>query len=200
MKPMSHSGKQSGAVLIVALLFLVILTILGITAMTATTFEERMAGNTRDVGLAFQAAEAAMRDARRDINGIVISGTPQRSSPVIPAQFGDGSAAPEGTCGSGLYVGLCRPTAYVGSANAVLPAMPNHSMTGAPSVGYGTYTNAPAVAGVSNQPRYVVEIFCLPRHDSSLGDPTFCNFYRITARGYGRSANTQVTLQEVFLR
>ena len=65
-------SRQHGAVLIVALLFLVILTILGVTAMTATTFEEKISGNTRDLNVAFQAAEAALRDARRDINGIVI--------------------------------------------------------------------------------------------------------------------------------
>lgn len=53
---------QSGAALIVALIFLVILTLLGITAATVTGLEERMAGNTRDRDLAFESAEAAMRD------------------------------------------------------------------------------------------------------------------------------------------
>src|SRR3954468_22751465 len=61
-------GRQNGAVLIVSLLFLVILTILGITAMSGTTLEHRMAGNTRDQAIAMQAAEAALRDARRDVN------------------------------------------------------------------------------------------------------------------------------------
>src|SRR5688572_9206262 len=60
--------RQRGAVLIVALLFLVMLTLLGVTAMTSSTMEERMAGNARDNGVAFQAAEAALRDARRDLD------------------------------------------------------------------------------------------------------------------------------------
>ena len=63
MKPV-HRNAQRGAVLVIALLFLTILTILGVTAMTTTTYEERLAGNARDSGTAFQAAEAALRDAK----------------------------------------------------------------------------------------------------------------------------------------
>jgi type IV pilus assembly protein PilX len=40
-----------------------VMTVLGITAMQVTRMEERMAGNSRDVNLAFQAAEAGLRDA-----------------------------------------------------------------------------------------------------------------------------------------
>ena len=44
---------------------LLVMTVLGITAMQVTRMEERMAGNSRDVNLAFQGAEAGLRDARR---------------------------------------------------------------------------------------------------------------------------------------
>jgi type IV pilus assembly protein PilX len=190
--------NQRGAVLIIALLFLVILTILGVTAMTATTFEERMAGNTRDIGVAFQAAEAALRDARRDINGIVIPpSTAARNPSMHPSQFGDGSGTNNGTC---TNTGLCRPHNYTASANAILPGVLSVNMQAAPSVAYGTYTGAPALVGVSAQPRYIIEIFCLPRHDDTIGGQAYCNFYRITARGYGGNPNTQITLQEIFLR
>jgi type IV pilus assembly protein PilX len=53
--------NERGAVLIVSLMILVILTLLGITAMQTTTFQEKMAGNMRSRELAFQAAEAALR-------------------------------------------------------------------------------------------------------------------------------------------
>lgn len=56
-------SRQQGATLAVALIFLVILTLLGLTAMSVTTMEERMSGNTRDHNLAFQGAETALRDA-----------------------------------------------------------------------------------------------------------------------------------------
>jgi type IV pilus assembly protein PilX len=56
---------QRGAVLVVGLIFLVILTLMGVTAMRTTNLEERMAGNTYDRHIAFQAAEAALREAER---------------------------------------------------------------------------------------------------------------------------------------
>ena len=55
-------SRQRGVVLVTGLIFLVILTLLGVTAMQTTILEERMAGNLRDENLAFQAAEAALRE------------------------------------------------------------------------------------------------------------------------------------------
>lgn len=59
------TGREHGAVLIVALIFLVIMTVLGVTAMRTTTLQERMAGNVRDSNLAFQSAEAALREGEQ---------------------------------------------------------------------------------------------------------------------------------------
>lgn len=53
---------QTGAALVVALVFLLVMTVLGVTSMSTTTLQERMAGNFRDNHLAFQAAEAALRE------------------------------------------------------------------------------------------------------------------------------------------
>jgi type IV pilus assembly protein PilX len=44
----------------------------GVTAMQSTTMEERMAGNTRDASLAFQAAEAAVREAENYLTQAVV--------------------------------------------------------------------------------------------------------------------------------
>lgn len=188
-------SRQHGAVLIVALLFLVILTVLGVTAMTATTFEEKISGNTRDLNVAFQAAEAALRDARRDINGIVIPPFAAPRNPPISGASGFGN--PVGSPGTCTATGLCFP-----AASGPIPPLLNVNMTAAPSVAYGTYSGIPALTGVSTQPRYFIEVLCLPAAGTSLGGTAinFCNFYRITARGYGANPNTQVTLQEVYLR
>lgn len=56
-------AAQRASALIIALIFLLLLTLLGTTAMRSTSMQERMAGNTRDWNLAFQAAEAALRQA-----------------------------------------------------------------------------------------------------------------------------------------
>ena len=202
MKPVHRNG-QRGAVLVIALLFLTILTILGVTAMTATTFEEKMAGNTRDTAVAFQAAEAALRDGRRDINGIVANGAPTIArTPAIVGKTGFGSGVvdiDDGSCGVGTAppqtLGLCRPWPY--DAAAGIPPKLNNT---AVFVTYGTYTGAPQLLGLSSPPRYFIEVICLPQYGASLGDPSFCNFYRITARGFGNNPNTQVTVQEIFLK
>ena len=59
--------RHSGATLVIAMLMLLVLTVLGLASMTMTRFEERMAGNSRDVNLAFQGAEAGLRDAEERI-------------------------------------------------------------------------------------------------------------------------------------
>ena len=52
---------QSGAVLAISLIILLLLTLIGLTAAQVTGLEEKMAGNLRDRNLAFQAAESALR-------------------------------------------------------------------------------------------------------------------------------------------
>ena len=206
MTTLQGDRRERGAVLIVTLLFLVVLTMLGVTAMTSTTMEERMAGNTRDASLALQAAEAALRDARRDISGIPLVAGTARPFPVHISQFGSGAA---GSCNSGGdYAGLCLPADlnYPRNLGTILPviALTTDKMQNDPSVEYGKFTGAAKVASTGGatfslvrQPRYLVEGFCLQQSGESLESK--CNFFRITARGYGRSPNTRVTLQEVFL-
>ncbi|MBV1790120.1 hypothetical protein KQ940_18850 [Marinobacterium sp. D7] len=59
-KPMTVA-RESGAVLIVALIMLLLISIVGVGAMQSSSMEERMAGNLYDRHTAFQAAEAALR-------------------------------------------------------------------------------------------------------------------------------------------
>lgn len=73
--------NQSGAALITCLLFLMIMTLLGVSSMSSSTMEEKMAGNTRNKHLSFHSAESAIRVAEdwvEDsplIKGIVADGT-----------------------------------------------------------------------------------------------------------------------------
>jgi type IV pilus assembly protein PilX len=53
-------SSQRGITLLIALIFLLVLSMLGIWGMTTNSLQERMAGNTRNRDLAFQAAEAAL--------------------------------------------------------------------------------------------------------------------------------------------
>lgn len=56
-------SRQSGAALIVSLIFLLLMTLLSTSTMRSATMQEKMAGNTRDYNLGFQSAEAALREA-----------------------------------------------------------------------------------------------------------------------------------------
>lgn len=60
------SGQESGAALVMGLIFLVLMTMLGVTAFGISSMEERMSGHARDRLLAFQAAEAALRDCEQN--------------------------------------------------------------------------------------------------------------------------------------
>lgn len=58
-------ARQRGSALIVALVFLLAMTLIGVTAVQGTAQQESMAGNAREKNLAFQAAEAGLREGER---------------------------------------------------------------------------------------------------------------------------------------
>jgi type IV pilus assembly protein PilX len=173
---------QRGVSLVIVLLFLVMLSILGTTAIQTSSLEEKMTGNERDRQIAFEAAEAALRDAEREIS---LSLTP--SSPFVS------------TC----VDGLCMPsTTAVAQWEAVdwLSATPRE---------YGAFTGAGAypVTGLANTPRYIIELLprMLPTSGNSAGlgarpSTTAGTPYRITAVGWGKRPTTQVQLQSVYVR
>lgn len=70
---MNSRKAQRGSALIVSLLILIVMTLLGLTAMGGSGLQERMAGNNRDLTLAFQAAEAALRDGETYYENTVVS-------------------------------------------------------------------------------------------------------------------------------
>lgn len=77
-KGRSPRRRERGAALLISLILLLVMTILGVTSAQTTALQERMAGNTRDREIAFQAAEAALRDGEGWLEGR-----------AIPPQSGD---------------------------------------------------------------------------------------------------------------
>lgn len=63
-----RAGHERGAVLVTAMLLLLVLTVIGVTVMQLSRLQERMAGNSRDVNLSFQASEAALRSGEKYIS------------------------------------------------------------------------------------------------------------------------------------
>lgn len=81
LKPLPH---QSGAVLVISILVLLVLTILGVASMSSSTMQERMAGNARLEAEAFEAASAGVSDS---LNYVI-------------SQFADPTALPDAECGA----------------------------------------------------------------------------------------------------
>jgi len=63
----SYNKQQSGAVLVVSLIMLLLLTIIGLNSIQTTLMEEKMSYNLRDANVSFQSAEGALLVAESDI-------------------------------------------------------------------------------------------------------------------------------------
>ena len=61
-------ARQRGAVLYIALIFLILLSLLGIVGMQVAALQERMASNYRAVNMAFQRAEGLARVVEVQVN------------------------------------------------------------------------------------------------------------------------------------
>ncbi len=70
----SHKLKnQRGSILIISLMILVVLTMIGVSSMSTSSLQERMAGNFRDRQIAFQAAEMTLAYAEDFANNNINS-------------------------------------------------------------------------------------------------------------------------------
>jgi type IV pilus assembly protein PilX len=161
--------SQSGAVLIISLIMLLLLTLIGITGSQVTGLEEKMAGNSKDQNLAFQSAEAALRAGEARIETLWNSGNGSIQS------FCNGTA--------GLF------SSVAGCVNAA-PALTTVDLWS---------NNAKSLQGtanalVKNPPRYFITYVGA----YSAGPPVVPISFMITARGTGGQDNTQVILRSYY--
>lgn len=77
--------REKGVVLMIGLVVLVVLSLLAVGSMRATTLEERMSHNSQDRQIAFQVAEAALREAELTL-----------TQPMLPAFVAISSPAADG--------------------------------------------------------------------------------------------------------
>jgi len=193
-----HPAREQGAVLMVALCVMLALLIVAVSAARTALNAEKSARAERDRQIAFQAAEAALADAERDIEA------PAGSARGV--MFARGSTAGfVAGCGAGAHnpaLGLCR---YVHKA---IPAWQRSALAedqsaGVRTVAYGQFTGARMPVGKgtlpARLPRYVIELMPFARAGEDAARHTG-NFYRITAIGFGASAATRVVLQSMYLK
>lgn len=175
--------RQSGAVLIVSLVLLLVMTLIGVTAMQTTVMQERMAGNSRDLSLAFQAAETAVREGEAWLTSLT----------EVP----DPNACNAGQCD--LW------DAY-GGATALNNASGAGNYTDTSIWMNNARISALNIPGVGTQPGFVVEFIDLIRDSQNLGQQqdlsssSVRNIYAVTSRGTGASAAARAFVQTNFAR
>jgi len=200
---------QRGFSLIVVLLMLVVAMVLGIGAAQVSLVGERSARNDRDTEVAFQAAEAALVDAERDVLGP----NPDAAQRLCLFNGGDISAFVPACGGAGIRQGLCAPV-EAGDKPAWIAA--NFAAASTTSVAYGTFTGqsfawgdeaTKASAGTlpARAPRYIVEAvrnFGGWQTDQLQGASARSASYlfRVTAIGFGVQEDTQVVLQTTLFK
>lgn len=189
--------KQSGAVLIVSLVILIIMTIIGLAAIRTSGMQEKMTSNIIDRQLAFQAAEFALRNGENAINMLVIEPEPKTSpapSDIIKIWTEDGDIDPDLTNAQNWW------------------QEPNRNLNwwqanGEPIANVGFSTDAGDFT-ILEQPRYIVEYLEFVKDDLSLGTGVGSQsgrvYYRITARASGAGAvgstQSRVLLQSTFAK
>lgn len=173
-----HSGRQRGAVLIVALVLLLVLTVLGTASVRDTTMEERMAGNFRDHSAALEAAETALRAGEVELG----------SSTGFSGMTFSASGGSSGFYDVALLTNSVDPTT-TSSWSTVDPTVLNRTTT-----------------LVDADPDFYIEQLPeieLPASDLTVGfqdQAPQVQFYRVTGKGFGISSDSEVILQSTYFR
>jgi type IV pilus assembly protein PilX len=177
----NRAYKQTGAVLVISLIILLLLTIIGVTGMQTTSLEERMAGNMRDKSLAFESAEAALRDAETFMETVFTLG----------AFNADGSDGYYDNSIRDIWTAVDWDGSNVGNTNKAVTA-------------------ASAIPGVEPG-KYVIQYIADSKEEDITGGINLNNIgqgtgggntsiFRITARGTGASGKAAVVLQTLYGR
>ena len=78
--------RERGAVLILGLIMLLLMTVVGLAAVRGTGLQETMAGNMRERHMAFQAAEAGLREAEDELENVVNNAFDGTTKGLLPDQ------------------------------------------------------------------------------------------------------------------
>jgi type IV pilus assembly protein PilX len=174
---MHNPTRQRGAILVTSLLLLLVLTILGLAVMRMTRMQERMAGNARDLSVAFQGAEAALRDGEDRV----------RAYATRPDTVGALPCLPPVVCYRGVL-----PTGMADQPQAWWTVN---------SIQYLT-AGVQDIPTLAADPQFVIEEVGLKPNELNKGHDPGDDFpvFQITARSTGASGNTNTVLQSTFAR
>ncbi|MFC5459232.1 pilus assembly protein [Massilia niabensis] len=184
------SPRQQGAALVTVLFLMLAVLMMSVSSLRAALMAAKSTRVERDRHVALAAAEAALLDAERDIDGAAGAASPRAA--IFAAL--DASAFMERCSGGAERTGLCRLAAPPGA-----PAWQAADLAGERAVEYGRFSgrSMPTGAGLlpARLPRYLIELLAVPGRA-----PGQAPRYRITAIGFGADAATVVVLQGYYIR
>ena len=210
VEPCAARAQQNGASLIMVMIILTIVSMIGVAGLQISTMAERSARNDRDYQIAWQAAEAALADAKDDLfpGGYGAPTISLRAAAFetanVPANFTDG-------CGtSGQSKGLCN-LVVTSDKQAWVSVDFEAAGNTAPTVEYGDFTGRTFTAGgpgvqPARKPRYVIEPMKdgegpgSPCRNANAGASECPPVFRVTAMGFGPRADIQAVLQMIYRR
>lgn len=172
-----HPRSQRGAVLIVALVLLLVLTVLGTASIRDTTMEERMAGNFRDYAAALEAAESALRTGEAGITNTTTFTTMLFNGTDGTYEVTSSSTSVDPQTGSNYALNV-PASVLTYNSKLLVATVPEYYIEKLPEI---EIPGSNLVIGTQNQ---------APR----------VQYYRVTAKGYGISPNTEVILQSTYFR
>lgn len=196
---MKMVNTQKGAVLIVSLVLLIIMTLLGLSSMSNTVMEERMAGNQRNSNLAFQAAESALRSGED-----AIFDWPTSIEPPPGTASGDGDPTDTGTSDTNKGVYILNSPDPDGSNNMEWWQERDNSWWVANATAYDNQLEFISGEFLSD-PRYILEKISSSSVDDVLdetgsGTAIIGHYYQVTARGIGGDNQTESFLRSIYVK
>jgi type IV pilus assembly protein PilX len=208
----SITKRQSGVVLAISLIILMALTLIGVTSSNVTGLQEKMTANAKDVNLAFQAAEAALRATEDGLlnnkPAFVCNAT---AGNVATGQGVGGSYTALQANGSVSETGILTPP-----SPGKLPAIPYYftvDWSTKTNPLYATYSNVLAggkkLVGLFRDPEFIVEQLSIAAAGGSSGNGSLeaggpiggtagsVHTFRTTAHGWGSNGNSVATVQSI---
>jgi type IV pilus assembly protein PilX len=177
--------KQSGTVLVISMIFLLLLTIVGLSGMRSSIMNERMSGNMRDNSLAFNAAEAALRNGESWIDN---------SGNIKIVRWDSCADAP------------CAESAYEANGSSPTPDMlslNDDAWTNPATVQLYRPVSGQELQDLELSPSYIVEFLYYENVENPLllsqGSDRY-GVYRISARGVGKTLSAESIVQSTYIR
>lgn len=191
MNTIHKSGhrKESGFVLIAALLMLVVMTFMAVSMYRSFTAQQNMAANTKEKGRSFQMAMSTLQYAEYQLllSGLSnVVATSCAAAPTTPSTFTICPFDPTNASGSAMQLVGATQGAPAQITNGVKydPSLDDTSIQYSKSGGAGLYYDHPQY--------FVVYLGTDPRSSCQA------KIYQITALGYGGTSGTVSVVQSTY--